>query len=86
MRTHYNGDLRIENVGENVVLCGWVAKKRHLGGLIFVDLRDRSGIIQIVCKPDNENYQILDNVRNEYVLKVEGKVVERESKNKNYPW
>lgn len=85
MRTHYNGDLRIENVGENVVLCGWVAKKRHLGGLIFVDLRDRSGIIQIVCKPDNENYQILDNVRNEYVLKVEGKVVERESKNKNIP-
>ncbi len=85
MRTHYNGDLRIENVGENVVLCGWVAKKRHLGGLIFVDLRDRSGIIQIVCKPDNENYQILDNVRNEYVLKVEGKVLERESKNKNIP-
>lgn len=85
MRTHYNGDLRIENVGENVVLCGWVAKKRHLGGLIFVDLRDCSGIIQIVCKPDNENYQILDNVRNEYVLKVEGKVLERESKNKNIP-
>lgn len=85
MRTHYNGDLRIENVGEKVVLCGWVAKKRHLGGLIFVDLRDRSGIIQIVCKPDNNNYQVLDNVRNEYVLKVEGVVVERESKNKNIP-
>lgn len=85
MRTHYNGDLRIENVGEKVVVCGWVAKKRHLGGLIFVDLRDRSGIVQIVCKPDNENYQVLDGVRNEYVLKVEGKVVERESKNKNIP-
>lgn len=85
MRTHYNGELRIENVGQIVTVCGWVAKKRHLGGLIFIDLRDRSGIVQIVCKPDNENYQILDNVRNEYVLKVEGKVLERESKNKNIP-
>lgn len=85
MRTHHNNQLRIENVGEQVTLAGWVAKKRNLGGLIFIDLRDRYGITQIVCKPDNKNYAILENVRNEYVLKVNGQVVERESKNKNLP-
>ena len=83
MRSHNNGELRIKNVGENVVLAGWVAKKRNLGGLIFVDLRDRQGITQIVCKPENKNYEILENVKNEYVIKVVGKVIERESKNKN---
>ena len=63
MRTHYNGELRIENVNQEVTLCGWVAKKRNLGGLIFIDLRDRSGITQIVCRPDNENYAVLENVK-----------------------
>jgi len=85
MRTHNNGELRINNVGENVVLAGWVAKKRNLGGLIFVDLRDRQGITQIVVKPENKNYSTLENVKNEYVIQVTGKVVERESKNKNIP-
>ena len=85
MRTHNNGELRIKNVGENVVLAGWVAKKRNLGGLIFVDLRDRQGITQIVVKPENKNYSTLENVKNEYVIQVTGKVVERESKNKNIP-
>ena len=85
MRTHNNGELRIENVGENVVLAGWAAKKRNLGGLIFVDLRDRSGITQVVCKPENKNYPILQSVKNEYVIKVTGKVIERENKNKNLP-
>lgn len=85
MRTHNNGELRIENVGENVILAGWAAKKRNLGGLIFVDLRDRSGITQVVCKPENKNYPILQSVKNEYVIKVTGKVIERESKNKNIP-
>lgn len=85
MRTHNNGELRINNVGEQVVLAGWVAKKRNLGGLLFVDLRDRQGITQVVCKPGNENYSILESVRNEYVIKVVGKVIERESKNKNIP-
>lgn len=85
MRTHNNGELRINNVGEQVVLAGWVAKKRNLGGLLFIDLRDRQGITQVVCKPGNENYSILESVRNEYVIKVVGKVIERESKNKNIP-
>lgn len=85
MRTHTNGELRIENVGEKVTLVGWMAKKRHLGGLIFVDLRDRYGITQLVCKPENENYASLEDVKNEYVLKVTGKVLERESKNPKLP-
>ena len=85
VRTHNNGELRIENVGLNVALAGWVSKIRNLGGLIFIDLRDRHGITQIVCKPDNKCYNILNDVHNEYVLQVLGKVIERESKNKNLP-
>jgi len=85
MRTHNNGELRITDVNKVVTLVGWVAKKRNLGGLIFVDLRDRYGITQIVCRPDNPNYSVLESVKNEYVLKVTGKVIERESKNKNLP-
>lgn len=85
MRTHNNGELRIKDVNKEVTLVGWVAKKRNLGGIIFIDLRDRYGITQIVCKPDNPMYDILENVKNEYVLQVTGKVLERESKNKNLP-
>ena len=84
-RTHNNGCLRIENVNEHVVLAGWVSKIRNLGGLIFIDLRDRHGITQLKCMPDNECYKVLENVHNEYVLQVFGKVIERESKNKNIP-
>ena len=85
MRTYYNNELRIENVNEQVTLVGWCSKKRNLGGLIFIDLRDRSGITQLVIEPDNENYQIASEVKNEYVLKATGVVVERQSKNKNIP-
>ena len=53
-RTHNNGSLRIENVGEVVTLSGWLSKKRNLGGLIFADLRDRHGITQVVCRPETE--------------------------------
>ena len=83
MRTKYNNELRIENVGEKVTLVGWCSKKRNLGGLVFIDLRDRSGIIQLVVEPDNENYQLSSEFKNEYVLKATGHVVERESKNPN---
>ncbi|MDD3106368.1 MAG: aspartate--tRNA ligase, partial [Bacilli bacterium] len=85
MRTHHNNQLRIEHIGENVSLVGWVQKKRHLGGLIFVDLRDKEGITQIVCKPDNPSYEMLEKVKNEYVILVHGQVIERESKNFNLP-
>lgn len=86
-RTHMCGELRIENVGEEVILMGWVQRERNLGSLIFVDLRDTTGICQIVF--DNtvsrEVFQKAEKVRAEYVLAVRGKVRERESKNKDLP-
>ena len=85
LRTNNNGSLRISDVGKEVILAGWVSKVRNLGGLIFIDLRDRSGIAQIVCKPDNKWYNTLEAVKNEYVLQIKGTVIERESKNKNIP-
>ena len=83
MKVNNSTDFNIKNVGEVVTLYGWVAKKRNLGGLIFIDLRDRSGIIQLVVKPDNKFYDLAESLKNEYVIKVEGTITERESKNKN---
>ncbi len=78
-RTHNNGELRIENVGESVELIGWVAKKRNLGSLVFIDLRDRYGLTQIVCGENHED--ITKSIKNEYIILVKGTVVERSSKN-----
>ena len=83
MKTINNTDLTIKNVGENVTLYGWVQKIRNLGGLLFIDLRDRSGIIQLAIKPDNDYYDLANSLKNEYVIKVNGIVVERENKNSN---
>ena len=83
MKTTNNNNFNINNVEENVTLYGWVAKKRNLGGLIFIDLRDRSGIIQLVVKPENEFYDMAETLKSEYVIKVEGVITERESKNNN---
>lgn len=80
--THNNNELTLKNLNEEVCLKGWVSKKRNLGGLVFVDLRDRFGITQLVIKPDNPNYNDALTLKNEYVIEVKGKVVERESKNK----
>ncbi|ECW8954203.1 aspartate--tRNA ligase [Campylobacter lari] len=76
MRTHYNTELNIQNVGAEVTLCGWVNSYRDHGGIIFIDLRDRSGLIQLVCDPaDNqEAHNIASSVRNEYVLIAQGKI------------
>ena len=73
----------INNVGEEVEVNGWVSKIRNLGGLVFIDLRNRVGIIQAVVKPENKYYEIASNLKNEYVIKVSGKIVERENKNSN---
>ena len=81
MKTVYNTDININNVGETVTLYGWVLKKRDLGGLVFIDLRDRSGIIQLTVRPENSCYELASSLKNEYVIKVTGKVVERENKN-----
>lgn len=71
----------INNVGETISLQGWVSKIRNLGGLIFIDLRNRTGIMQIVVRPENEDYSIACSLKNEYVIKVTGIVLERENKN-----
>ena len=84
-RTHNNGELRITDVNKVVELKGWVAKKRNLGGLIFIDIRDRYGITQLVVKPENPNYDVANQLKNEYVIQVKGTVIERESKNKDLP-
>ena len=84
-RTHNNGELRITDVNKVVELKGWVAKKRNLGGLIFIDVRDRYGITQIAVKPENANYEVANQLKNEYVIYVKGTVIERESKNKDLP-
>ena len=84
-RTHMCGTLNIDNVGEEVVLNGWVAKRRNLGGLIFVDLRDKTGIVQVTFddKIPQELFDRADSLRSEYVVGVKGKVCERSSKNTN---
>lgn len=78
-RTHHNGDLRLKNVNEHVELVGWVAKKRNFGQLVFIDLRDRSGICQLVF--DESMSEALKDVRNEYVLSVSGTVLQRKDAN-----
>ncbi len=83
MKTIMNNTLSISDVNKEVTLYGWISKKRNLGNLIFIDLRDRSGIIQLSFKSGSECYELANTVKNEYVLKVKGKVVERESKNPN---
>lgn len=87
-RTHNNGQLRLENNGQQVELKGWVAKSRNLGGLVFIDLRDRWGITQLVASPEIVSEEILEKanaLRNEYVIAVKGTVAERESKNPKMP-
>ena len=73
----------INNVGEKVEINGWVAKSRKLGGLVFIDIRNRMGIIQAVVRPENSCYELANSLKSEYVIKVIGKIVERENKNMN---
>lgn len=80
MRSHYCGELRDSDIGEEVRLCGWVHKRRDHGGVIFLDLRDREGIIQVVFDPDTkESFTLADEVRNEFVLMIIGRVRAREA-------
>jgi len=78
MRTHYCGELSAALVDRIVTLCGWAHRRRDHGGVIFIDLRDREGLAQVVCDPDRrEAFQIAERVRNEFVLRVTGKVRRR---------
>ena len=83
--THHNNELNQKHIGQTVYLKGWAAKVRNLGGLIFIDLRDRFGITQLVILPSNKNYDTALKIRNEYVIEAQGKVILRESKNLNMP-
>lgn len=86
-RTHYCGTLTTENEGEEVVVCGWAQRQRDLGGLIFIDLRDRTGIIQLAFD-DNSDKDVFNKaftVRSEFVLMAQGKVRRRSSINKDIP-
>ena len=83
-RTNYAGNITEEYLNQTITVKGWVAKRRNLGGLIFIDLRDREGIVQIVVNPETAAADVAeaaDKARNEFVLEVTGKVVERASKN-----
>ena len=79
-RTHKCNDLRKEHIGQEVVLVGWAQKRRDHGGVIFIDLRDRSGIAQVTSSPETSNSECFANaemVRSEFVLAVRGEVVAR---------
>ncbi len=78
MRSHYCGALRKEHVGQEITLCGWVHRRRDHGGVIFLDVRDRDGITQVVFDPDREeSFATADSVRNEYVIQLTGIVRDR---------
>ena len=86
-RSHTNGELRITDQHKQVILCGWVQKSRDLGGLTFVDLRDRYGITQLVFNMDTQKL-LCEQARKlgrEFVIQVKGKVTERSSKNSKIP-
>ena len=74
-RTHTNGELRLCDAGKEVTLIGWVAKRRNFGSLVFIDLRDRTGITQLVF--DEQLSEQIRDVRNEYILEATGCVMER---------
>ena len=83
-RSMYAGRVRKEHVGQEVTLKGWVARRRDLGGLIFIDLRDREGIMQLVINPETVSAEVMataESLRSEFVLEVTGKVAAREQVN-----
>ncbi len=81
MKKIFNNEINENNINQTVELYGWVQKVRNLGGLIFIDLRDRTGLIQLVVNPENKYYELASSLKNEYVINVLGKVVERISSN-----
>ena len=84
MKEIENNSLRLTDKDKEVTLYGWVQKKRDLGGVCFIDLRDRSGIVQLVAR-EGKCYEVASSLKSESVIKVKGIVSERESKNKNIP-
>lgn len=84
MRTHYCGATKDVSVGETVTICGWVDRRRDHGGVIFLDMRDRDGIVQVVFDPDTQEYfELADKVRSEYVLQITGRIRDRSAETIN---
>jgi aspartyl-tRNA synthetase len=85
MRTHYCGTIRTEQIGETITLCGWVDRRRDLGGVIFLHLRDRSGSVQVVSDPVRtpDSYHLAETLRSEYVVKITGRVYQRPAESFN---
>jgi len=84
MRTHYCGKVTAADLDQIVTICGWVHRRRDHGGVIFIDLRDREGLVQVVCDPDRaEMFKTAESVRNEFVLKLSGKVRRRPAGTEN---
>ena len=80
LRNRNNGELRLSNVNEKVTLVGWVSKKRNLGSLVFIDLRDRWGITQIIL--EESSFPIVKDIKSEYIIQVTGTVQAKEVPNK----
>ena len=88
MRTHFCGELNRKNLKQEVILCGWVNRRRDHGGVIFLDIRDKKGLAQIVINPEtSDTFKVAESVRNEFVLKITGNVIARASEmiNKKIP-
>lgn len=84
MRTEYCGQLNLSHVGQQVTLCGWVNRRRDLGSLIFIDMRDREGIAQVFFDADHQDaFQLASELRNEFCIQITGTVRARDEKNKN---
>ncbi|WP_041192066.1 aspartate--tRNA ligase [Candidatus Vesicomyidisocius calyptogenae] len=78
MRTHYCGKINTSDVGQIIEIYGWVNRKRNHGGVIFLDIRDIRGIVQVVINPDNKDFSLAETIRNEFVLKISGLVIARD--------
>jgi aspartyl-tRNA synthetase len=85
MRTYYCGELRKQHIGETVTLYGWVDRRRDHGSVIFIDLRDRTGTVQIVSDPQRtpDSYEQANSLRNEYVVEITGRVTQRPEESLN---
>src|SRR5690606_16968509 len=84
LRTHYCGQLNASHVDQDISICGWVHRRRDHGGVIFIDLRDREGLVQVVFDPDApESFAVAERVRSEFVLQVQGTVRRRPSGTEN---
>ena len=78
MRTHYCGELNKDHINQTTEICGWVNRRRDHGGVIFLDMRDKRGIVQVVINPDNSDFALAEAIRNEFVLKITGNVIARD--------